>query len=96
MDRRFKPTDAVIYRRTKHSPHPGPRATDVHPAPRGETYTYHVDKFWVVTGVQSDGTILVRTRRGKQYELAADDPALRKARWWERLLYRGRFPNPEA
>lgn len=66
------------------------------PAPRGETYTYTVDKFWVVTAVQPDGTILVCTRRGRQNELAADDPALRKARWWERLLYQGRFPEPEA
>jgi len=96
MNRQFKPADLVIYRRTKHSPHPGPRATGIQPAPRGETYTYSVDKFWVVTEVGSDGKLLVRTRRGKQYELEPDDPALRKARWWERLLYRGRFPSLET
>jgi hypothetical protein len=96
MARRFKPTDAVIYRRTQYSPHPGPRATDVQLAARGKTYTYNVDKFWGVTAVQPGGRLKVRTRRGRQYEVAAGDPALRKVRWRERPLYRGRFPAPEA
>jgi hypothetical protein len=59
----------------------------------GEDYTYLLDKFWVVTALQSDGKVVVRTRRGKEHVLEPDDPSLRKAKWWERLLWRRRFPT---
>lgn len=95
MASRFRPGDRVIYRKSKHSTSPGPRAADVQPAPRGEYYAYNVDKFWTVSEVKPDGTIVVRTRRGKEHLLEPDDRALRKARWWERLLYRDRFPPLE-
>jgi hypothetical protein len=38
--------------------------------------------------------VVVLTRRGRRHTLAADDPALRRARWWERLVLRHRFPIP--
>jgi hypothetical protein len=38
--------------------------------------------------------VVVRTRRGRQRSLAAADPALRRAHWWERLLFGQRFPPP--
>ncbi len=95
MAREFEPGDPVIYRKSKHSASPGPRAADVQPAPRGEYYAYKVDKFWTVAEVRPDGMIVVRTRRGKEHLLEAGDRALRKARWWERLLYRDRFPELE-
>jgi hypothetical protein len=93
MVQRFKPGTLAIYRQPKHSTHPGPRAEDVHPAPYGEDYSYYVDKFWVVDGVQPNGKIVVRTRRGKQRVLEPDDPSLRRAKWWERLFWRSRFPQ---
>jgi hypothetical protein len=86
------PGDPVIYRMRKHSTSPGPRAEDVTPAPHGEDYSYHVDKLWTVVAVQPDGRIVARTRRGKEHVLEPDDPSLRKAKWWERLLWRSRFP----
>jgi hypothetical protein len=89
----FQPGDCVIYRKQKFSVHPGPHAWGVSPAPHGDSYSYCIDKCWRVVAVQP-GQVVVCTRRGKQHTLSTDDPALRRARWWERLLLRHRFPPP--
>jgi hypothetical protein len=88
--------EPVIYRLTKSSIRPGPRAQKVAPAPQGDSYSYLVEKFWVVRDVLPDGRVVLATRRGKEHVVPADDPNLRHARWWERLVYRGRFPQFEA
>jgi hypothetical protein len=93
MPTHFKPGDLVVYRKQKFSVHPGPNARGIFPAPNGDYYTYCVDKFWKVVTVQPDGGLLVCTRRGKQHTIAANDPALRRAHWWERLWFRLRFPT---
>jgi hypothetical protein len=88
----FKTGDFVVYRKRKFSQHPSPHAKGVFPAPSGDTYSYSIDKFWVVLGVQAGQQLVVRTRRGKQLTVPVNDPALRRAHWWERFLYRKRFP----
>lgn len=88
---KFRPGDWVIYRKTKHSEHPGPRAENISPARFGEGYSYTVDKFWIVRDVCEDGTLLVLTRRGKRHTVRADDICLRRANLLQRLLYRSRF-----
>ena len=92
MSAPFRPGDVVVYRKQKSSVHPGLHARDIQPAPHGDFYSYWVDKFWRVVAVQPDNTLVVRTRKGKQHTIAADDPNLRRAHWWERLLFRHRFP----
>lgn len=92
---KFKVGDPVIFRTTKYSTHPGPRARRVMPSPHGEFYTYQVDKFWLVVGSLDDGHVVVQTRRGKQHTLPADAEDLRAPSWWERLLYRRHFPKLE-
>jgi hypothetical protein len=92
MAAHFRPGDCVIYRKPKFSVRPGPHAKDIHPAPHGDYYSYCVSKFYRVISVLPDHHILVCTRRGRQRTLAEDDPALRRAHWWERLLLGGRFP----
>jgi hypothetical protein len=92
MPAHFKPGDYVVYRKKKVSVHPGPHAKRVYPAPNGDTYSYDVDKFWTVVAVQPNNEIVVCTRRGKRLIVNAADPALRRARWLERLLFRRRFP----
>ena len=92
MSSGFRPGDVVVYRKQKSSLHPGPHARDIHPAPHGDLYSYSVDKFWRVIAVQPNNTLVVRTRRGKQHKIAADDPALRRAHWWKWLLFGHRFP----
>jgi hypothetical protein len=92
MSSRFHPDDVVIYRKHKNSLHPGPHATDIQPAPHGDTYSYSVEKFWLVVAVRPDNTVVVRTRKGKQHTMAASDPNLRRAHWWERLLFWRRIP----
>lgn len=89
----LKPGDAVVYQISKVSTDPGPRAKDVHPAEFGETYRYLVDKYWTVAEVLPTGELVLVTRRGKRHVLSASDPCLRPARWWERLIYRSRFPD---
>jgi hypothetical protein len=93
---KFNPGDFVIYRMTKQSMRPGPRAKAVWPTPSGDTYVYNVDKLWVVQGIQEDSKLRLRTRRGKLRLIDSDDPNLRRAQWWEKLLYRGRFPQMPA
>jgi hypothetical protein len=92
----WKPGDWAIYRKQKQSASPGPRAENVHPATAGETYSYVVDKHWVVDAVLDDGRLQLRTRRGKLHVVAADDPRLRRATWWERWLLADRFRSIEA
>lgn len=91
----FKIGSPVVYRMPKSSTNPGPRARAVYPASQGETYSYCVDKLWVVTDLRDD-KVVVQTRRGKVHVLDSSDPNLRPARWWERLVYRGRFPQVDA
>jgi hypothetical protein len=88
--------DWIIYRKTKFSTHPGPRAQNVSPAEHGDEYAYTVDKFWIVAEVRSDGTLLLRTRKGKAHAVRADDPNLRKANWWDRWRFRERFESIDA
>ena len=92
---RFKPGDWVIYRKQKRSASPGPRAQQTSPSPKGETYTYLVDKYWIVEEVLDDGTLRLRTRRGKEHIVQADDPRLRKPRWLEGWLLHVRFRSVE-
>jgi hypothetical protein len=92
MAAHFKLGDCVVYRKPKFSVNPGPNAKDIHPAPHGDFYDYAVDKFYRVIDVLPDHKIVVLTKRGRQHTLAAEDPALRRAYWWERLLFRHCFP----
>ena len=91
MAAHFRPGDCVIYRKPKLSVHPGQHAQDIHQALHGDSYSYCVRKFYRVIAVLAQ-EVVVRTRRGRQRTPAAADPALRRARWWERLLFRYRFP----
>jgi len=92
MTAHFRPGDYVIYRKQKCSVHPGRHAKDIYPAPYGDFYSYEVDKFWTVMAVLPNDQIVVCTRRGKQLTLGTGDPALRRAHWFERFLFRHRFP----
>lgn len=87
----FQPGDYVVYRKTKFSQRPGPRAVNVRPASKGDSYSYVVDKFWVVHHVAEDGTLTLKTPRGKSHTVGADDPLLRRANIYERWRYRDRF-----
>lgn len=83
----------VVVAKSKSSVSPGPRAKEIHPQQKGNGYRYVVEKHWTVKEVHDDGTLTLLTRRGKEHRLAADDRQLRPARWWERWLYRDRFPE---
>ena len=96
MRPKFCTGDRVIYTRDKYSNRPGPRAKNVAPTPHGETYAYQVDKYWVVTNVTPDGGVVLLTRRGKTHTVDMQDPRLRRANWWERLFYAGRFPQIDS
>ena len=78
----FRPGDVVLYRKQKSSLRPGPNARNIQPAVHGDIYSYSVEKFWRVVAIQPDHTLVVRTRRGKQHTIRANDPNLRRVRWW--------------
>lgn len=90
--RRFHRGDPVVYRKQKASTRPGPRAQDVEPALRGETYAYVVEKQWRVADANEDGLVALVTRRGKVHVTDADDRNLRRPSLWERWRWRHRFP----
>ena len=83
----------VIYRKTKYSRKPGPRAASITPSRHGDSYAYVVDKYWLVVERNSPDEIVVQTRRGKRLTLKADDVNLRPASFLDRLLYGRRFPS---
>jgi hypothetical protein len=39
------------------------------------------------------GTVVLQTKSGKMHVTLNTNPNLRRARWWERMLYRDRFPQ---
>lgn len=90
----FRPNDWVVYTREKHSLSPGPRAKNVSPSPHGETYSYEVDKYWIVRQVRENELIL-ETRRGKTHSVSRNDLRLRKASIWEKLFCANRFPSKQ-
>jgi hypothetical protein len=94
--RRFIKGDWVVYRRLKCTTHPGRRAQEVYASPNGDSYDYFVDKFWVVDDVLPDGSLLLRTRRGKTHAVGQDDPNLRHATLWDRIRNRQRFVELQA
>jgi hypothetical protein len=83
--------DLAVYHRPETSTHPGPEARDIRPAERGELYSYVVDHFWRVTGVNADGTIDAVGRSGHLHRVAVSDPLLEKVSWWNRLIHRRFF-----
>ena len=92
MANRFRIGDKVVYTRDKYTSSPGPRAKNVSAAPNGELYQYQVDKYWTVVEILSPNHLVVMTRRQKTHVLAGDDPRLRKASLFERLLLARQFP----
>jgi len=89
----FQLGDLVIYLMTKQSAHPTLRAKTVAPSESGEDYRYLVEKFWIVCEITKEGELIVQTRRGKTRTISPEDPNLKRANWWQRWLYRGRFPT---
>ena len=89
----------MLFRKTKFSQHPGPRAQNIHPAGRGDSYAYTVDKFRIVERIDDDGELVLLTRKGHRQQVAPDDLRIRRPSFWERRKYRSRFqmiPGPVA
>lgn len=80
-----------MYAKQKHSAAPGRRARQVDAAAKGESYSYVVDKFWLVKAVRDDGRVVLMTRKGKEHSVDADDPNLRRASVWQLWWHRHRF-----
>ncbi len=87
--------DWAVYRKSKVSSSPGPRATNVVASRKGENYAYIVDKFWIVEALLPDGRLRMRTARGKTHVVRLDDPCLRRPSLVQRLVWRNRFRQVE-
>ncbi|TWU06349.1 hypothetical protein [Stieleria varia] len=88
--------DWAVYRKSKIGPNPGRRAARVTASSKGENYGYVVDKFWVVEEILADGSLRLRTAKGKQHVIAPDDPNLRRPGILQRLIWGDRFRQVEA
>ena len=93
--RAYSPGDWVIYRKSKRSTAPGPRAQGVKAATKGEKYSYVVDKYWVVEQTLPNGRLILKTRRGKRHQIDSTDLNLRHAGLLDRLFYRSRFKEAD-
>jgi hypothetical protein len=89
----FRQGEPVVYRVSKQTRRPGPRAQSVRPCAHGDDYTYAVEKHWRVVEVRRDGRLIVETRTGKRHVIAATDAQLRRPTWWERITLSDRFPR---
>ena len=96
MQLNWKTGDWAVYRKSKQGANPGRRAAHVMASPKGETYGYVVDKFWVVDEVLVDGRLRLVTARGKLHVVSPDDPNLRRPGLVQRFLWRDRFALVEA
>lgn len=95
--RNLKVGNRIVFSKDKVSPSPGKRAKDISPQSKGEGYSYIVEKYWMIKAInESEGTAMLITRRGKEHTVDLDDPRLRLANFWERLIYRSRFPTLDA
>ena len=83
--------DLVIYRERKFGRQPAPHARNIAPSPKGDDYSYTVEKYLVVSEVSDDGTVIVTSASGTQLTISRDHPLLVRATWIQRLLYRSRF-----
>ncbi len=92
--RRLRPGAPIVYRQMETSNCPARDARDVHPAERGESYSYRTTKYWRVEEVLPDGWIVARTPLMERQYLRRDDPNLRRANLIERLRHAARFPLP--
>jgi hypothetical protein len=90
---RWNRGQVVVFPKQKYSPAPGPRAREVDAAPGGETYSYLVDKFWIVKETLADGRLVVLTRGGKEHVLRHDDLSIRGLSLLERLRHRQRLQD---
>jgi len=95
MESDWSPGDWAVYRKSKVSKSPGPRATRVVPARKGDLYTYLVDKFWVVEELLPEDRVRLKTARGKTHVVSVDDPCLRRPSLVQRWLWRSRFRRVE-
>ena len=95
MKNKWSPGDWAVYRKSKRSTSPGPRAAHVVASSKGEEYTYVVDKFWVVQDLLPEDRLLLRTAKGKTHVIDSSDPNLRRASWLQRLVWRHRFHEVE-
>ena len=91
MPASWKTGDWAVYRKTKRSVSPGRRAAQVFACQKGESYSYVVDKFWVVESVLPGDQVRLRTARGKTHIIDTQDPNLRRPGLIQRILWRERF-----
>lgn len=96
MAAKYRLGEKVVFKSTRYSVCPSPRAKNIIAAPNGEAYEYEVDKYWIVIEADQPDSVLLQTRTGTTHRLASDDVRLRKATWWERIIHHHWFPQPLA
>ncbi len=92
--RRLQPGVPIVYQMAETSSRPpGPGASNLRPAKRGDLYYCLIKKYWRVEQVLQDGRIVAVTPLMEHHLLRRDDPNLRRASLLERLRHGARFPR---
>jgi hypothetical protein len=90
----FRVGDRVIFSLHRQDARPGRGAKTVRPEPNGEGYLYLVDNLWLVAETRG-AHVVVQTGRGRIHRLNATDARLHLAPWWQRLIFRNRWPREQ-
>jgi hypothetical protein len=94
--KRISINDWILYHDQESSDHPEPGARDISPAPRGDAYSYLIDRLWRVKRVNPDGSIEATGPKGHVHHLDAHDPHIEKAGWLRRRRLRRKLGNPSG
>jgi hypothetical protein len=92
----YSVNDWILYREQESSDHPEPGAHDISPAPRGDAYSYLVDRLWRVTRVNRDGSLEATGSNGRVHRLPPHDRHIEKVGWLRRRLLGRRLGRPSG
>jgi hypothetical protein len=86
--------ERILFDEQVTSDHPEKGAFDVHPAKRGDSYTYRVKRVWEVKRVHADGSFEAVGPHGNQHHVSANDPHVHIPSWTQRNAERLRKLTP--
>jgi hypothetical protein len=91
--RKFSRGDCVIFDEVPQTASIESRSGGELDSATGEESAYIVQHYMTVRESSQKGTVVLQTKSGKMHVTLNTNPNLRRARWWERVLYRDRFPQ---
>ena len=95
MKKKVSVNDRILFDEQVTSDHPDKGAHDIHPAKRGDSYTYRVNRVWEVKRVHADGSFEAVGPHGKMHHVCANDSHVHKLSWIQKRTDHIRELNPK-